>query len=177
MADKWGEFIRNMLLLVKQQTPVQTLWATCKEIQWEEKTMTVTTVLGDLDMWDCWLGFGSVMYRPKIGTKCLLGLVDNNPGLTYLIFATEVEEIHFNTDKLIINDGKNGGLIKIEELKKELNKTKALLDSFFTVLKTWVPPGADNGVGATAMFSALKLAAADKETGDYSKLENDKVKH
>lgn len=166
-GDKWGEVIQNLILLMKKQIPVQTCWVTAKEIQWEEGTMTCTDILSDLDMWDVFLGLGSVKIKPKIGSKCLLGIVNNNEGLGYLIFAEEIDEIAITSDLVNINDGKNGGLIKIEELVKKINALEERLNTHQHSYATPSGPAI-----TTANPTEIPLAATKK-----SELENPKVKH
>jgi len=79
-------------------------------------------------------------------------------------------------DGTIEINGKNfGGLIKIEELKAQLEKNREILQTFLAVLATPVnEPGAGN---PSAFQAALLAALAGKVPGNYSNIENAKVNH
>jgi len=73
-------------------------------------------------------------------------------------------------------NGKNlGGLIKINELKAQLEKNRVILQTILTVLATPVnEPGAGN---PSAFQAALLAALTGKVPGDFSNIENTKVNH
>ena len=75
----------------------------------------------DLDFHNIALGLGSFDCKPKIGSACLIGMIDNNTTTSFLIMAEEVEEIDVNVKdcQLKIN---NGFL-----LKKQNETLKALM--------------------------------------------------
>ena len=74
-----------------------------------------------------------------------------------------------------INGSDYGGLIKIEELKKQLQKNTAILNGLLGVLKV---PAAEPGNGSPSVFQAALLGAiGTMQTGDFSNIENNKVVH
>ena len=83
-------------------------------------------------------------------------------------------EASIKADAIKINGDSFGGLIKIEELKKELQKNNIILD---IILKICTPIN-EAGNGAPSSFQAsLMSALAGKQVGDFNNMENDKVKH
>ena len=74
-----------------------------------------------------------------------------------------------------LNGSDFGGLIKIEELKMQLQKNTAILNGILETLKA---PVTEPGNGAPSVFqAALITAVGAMQTGDFSNIENKKVKH
>lgn len=77
--------------------------------------------------------------------------------------------------KTEINGSDYGGLIKIEELKMQLQKNTAILNGLLGVLKA---PVTEPGNGSPSVFQAALLdAIGTMQTGDFSNIENKKVVH
>lgn len=77
--------------------------------------------------------------------------------------------------KTEINGSDYGGLIKIEELKMQLQKNTAILNGLLGVLKA---PVTEPGNGSPSVFQAALLSAiGTMQTGDFSNIENKKVVH
>ena len=93
--------------LQKNNTPTQTVWVEVKEVDWDEKTMVALGIDDELEYYDVLLGLGSVDVKPKVGSNCLIGFINNSETLPFLIMAEVVEEIDVNVDKcqFNINDG------------------------------------------------------------------------
>lgn len=89
-----SEFNQLISQKIRELIPVQTAWATAKEVDWDKKTMTATGLVDDLDYHNVLLGIGGDFKKPKAGTKCLIGIVSNSAN-AFLITADEVEEIVF----------------------------------------------------------------------------------
>lgn len=68
-----------------------------------------------------------------------------------------------------------GGLIKIEELKKELDIVTDRLDTLYDAINNATPVPQDGGAGLQATMKVTLATQIDKE--DYSNIENEKVKH
>ena len=77
--------------------------------------------------------------------------------------------------KVEINGSDYGGLIKIEELKLQLQKNTAILSGLLGVLKA---PVMEQGNGSPSAFQAALITAIGAlQTGDFSNIENKKVVH
>ncbi|MDQ8012045.1 MAG: hypothetical protein REI96_06335 [Flavobacterium nitrogenifigens] len=107
---------------IKELIPVQTVWAVVKDVDWENKTMTATGEIDDLDYYDVLLGIGDHYHKPKIGAKCLIGSIGNSAN-TFLFSADEVEETIFKRGDSELTIKAEGFIIKQsdESLKKVLN--------------------------------------------------------
>lgn len=74
-----------------------------------------------------------------------------------------------------LNGSEFGGLVKIEELKLQLQKNTLILQGILSALKV---PVSEAGNGAPSAFqAALMTAVGTMQTGDFSNIENKKVKH
>ncbi|MEL3907905.1 MAG: hypothetical protein P1P64_02690 [Treponemataceae bacterium] len=92
------------------------------------------------------------------------------------VWAEDGANIIVRADKTLeLNGTDYGGLIKIEELKKELEKINAFLRAFVNVLKVPTP---EPGNGSPSAFQAvLNSSLSSMPFADFSQIENDKVKH
>lgn len=91
------------------------------------------------------------------------------------IYTEGGAKIVLHEDEICLNGDADGGLIKIKELKKELEKNNQILQTILNVCNSQVPePG--NGT-PSAFQQALNIALIGKQTGDFSNIENEKVKH
>lgn len=106
---------------------------------------------------------------PVKNTYVLLAFIENSETDAIVIAYSEIE-------KIVINNGKNGGLIKIKELEKELKKINSILQAMMNVIKGSAIPEPGNG-SPSAFQTALKGALAGKILPDYSKIENKKILH
>lgn len=77
MSRALEEFTELMRKTSKNNIPIQTEWCIVKEVDWEEKTMTATSNLNNLDYFDVLLGLGSIYKHPKIGALALVGFIAN----------------------------------------------------------------------------------------------------
>lgn len=117
------EFVRLQKEQGKAAVKPQLVWATVKTVDWSKKTMVATDLIDELDYYDVLLGIGSIYKKPKIGAKCLLGVLGNKASATFLIETQEVEEIVVKSDKTIFKIKENGFILEQNEdsLKSVLN--------------------------------------------------------
>jgi hypothetical protein len=122
---------------------------------------------------------------PEVGSDVFISAIGNNRNWAFVslyskikkylivcsngvkIEITENGELHLNGDSL-------GGLIKINELKAELNKTNDVLLAIVQALSTWTVVPNDGGAALKVMANTLLTG---KSVGNYSNIENVKVKH
>ena len=169
---QYDELKRILREGAKEEVPIQTVWVTVKTVDWDARTMACEDYEG-LEIFDVKLGLGTVLIKPKVGTRALIGLVENRSADGFLIECTEAEELYFNADKITFKGQDNGGLVKIKELVAQVNKNSQLLTQIKMVFQTWAAVQGDGG-------AALKLAAAaftNLPVADLANIENKDVNH
>jgi len=127
--------------LQTSKIPTQTVLVEVKEVNWDERTMTVIGVTDELEYYDVLLGLGSVNVKPKIGSSCLIGFINNSETLPFLIMADQVEEIEIKSDQcqFKVNDGfllkkQNETMAKLmSDLLKEIQKMKFTTNTGSTI--------------------------------------------
>lgn len=82
----------------KEGIPVVTAWCEVKEVDWNSKTMTATGIMDNLDYNEVLLGIGNLFLKPALKSKCLIGLIENNPAAAFLIDCEFVEAVEIKTD-------------------------------------------------------------------------------
>ncbi len=121
---------------------------------------------------------------PKVGSIVLFGLVENNPSDAVVIAYSEIEKIEVKIEDNsflidnkghVFNGGNFGGLIKIQELTKQLAKMTTRIDGIIDAINKGVPVPQDGG---TALHISIKTALTTLvDVEDFGGIENEKVKH
>lgn len=104
---------------------------------------------------------------PVVGSTVLVGSIGNKVGVRAVIMFSQVSEV-------LINNGDNGGLINIQTLITELNKTNEVVNAIKDSLLNWTPVPNDGG-SALQVYANTQLAG--KATGEFDNMEDTKVKH
>lgn len=123
MSSAIDEFQR---LLKEQQTKAvnpQLIWGVVVAVDWDKKTMTAKSVVDGLKYFNVLLGLGSFYRKPKVGTKCLLGVLGNKKAATFLIEAEAFEESVITSLNTEFTIKENGFIVKQgdQSLKTILN--------------------------------------------------------
>jgi len=123
MSKALDEFTRLLKEQGKSHVKPQLVWATVKSVDWDKKVMVATDLIDDLDYYDVLLGIGAVYQKPKVGTKCLLGVLGNKAAATFLVESESVEETIYKSDKTTFVIKESGFVIQQNEesLKSVLN--------------------------------------------------------
>lgn len=82
-----------------------------------------------------------------------------------------------NNGTLELNGKSLGGLTKTKELKTQLDKNSAILQSLLAVINSAAPIPEPGSGSPSALQAAFKVAVAGKVPGDFSQIESDKVFH
>jgi len=127
---------------VKAHMPVQTIWAECASVNIQEGTMVATREGLDYD--HVLLGLGADITVPEVGSKVLLGLIENKGVATFLVYAEKIALRRINGEAF-------GGLVKVEELVAEINAIKQDLNLLKTAMSTWVVVPTDGGATLKAV--------------------------
>lgn len=115
--------------LMKNNIPVQTVWVEVSEVDWEERTMTAIGIDDEVEYFDVLLGLGSLDMKPKEGSNCLIGIIENSNTVSFLIVADEIEEFEINVEDCQLNI--NEGFL----LKKENETLKKLMSDLIKAIK------------------------------------------
>jgi hypothetical protein len=122
MSKALEEFKELMQKSAKNQVPIQTEWCEVKEVDWNDKTMTATSLLNGLEYFDVLLGLGSIFRKPKVGTKVLVGMIANKEAC-FLIDCEAFEEMTIVSEKSLFTIKEEGFIVKQkdESLRVVLN--------------------------------------------------------
>ena len=124
----------------------------------EEEKVVASLVIGE--------GSKGVVQVPKVGSMVLVGMIGNANG--FLLMSEE-------NDKIIINGGENKGLVKIEELKENLEKMTKRIDGIIEAIKGGVCVPKDGGSSLQQTITARLNSLTDKE--QFDAIEDEKVLH
>lgn len=166
------ETLNEFKMLFKQHLnnnkQAQIKLALCKNVNWDERTMTAVGINDNLEYYDVWLGLGAISVKPKVNTECLIGIVEGQDNVSFLIDASEVEEI-------IYNGGELGGLCNVPELRKQLKKLTARVDGIVDALKNSAIAAQDGGLTYKTNIGIALNLLTDKE--DFNDIEDVNIKH
>jgi hypothetical protein len=108
---------------IKELIPVQTVWAICKTVSEQDKTMNALGVTDDLMYHNVYLGDDDNYAKPEIGSKVLIGKIENQDANFFLINARAIVEFQFKSGNALIKLNPSGLTVsnQNENLKKVLN--------------------------------------------------------
>lgn len=159
----------------RSMLPEQLTLVTVKEVDEQKLTCTCTIITEDIDIYDVSLTpvidteASQITTIPTIGTKALMAIVGNDIRNCYLVSSQAAKQV-------IIRGGDLGGMVKVKELKKELEKTHNLLAALLQVING--APIPEPGTGSPSAFqTVLKTAIASFSLGQFDDIENEKVTH
>ena len=147
-GQELNEFTKLLDLKAKGNAKVQTHWVEVVEVDWNTKTMTAKGLTDDLEFYDVLLGLGVFYKKPKVGAKCLIGLILNNEAATFLIEAEAVDELFIEVGTSTFKIDANGFLVKRdnETLKKVLNDLIVELNKIIVIQGTSINVPAMNAI-------------------------------
>lgn len=173
--DKFVDSLKRTGEKVKQ---AQIRFVECVSVDWNNKTMDAKGTGDGIEYYDVTLGFGYTDIKPVVGTTCLIGVIDGNEVVTFLINAEEVELVETKAENIVFNGGKNAGLVNVPELTAKLNAIEKDLNMVKMIFAAWVPPvppAIDNGA---ALKTAIATWAGQQFTVTMQPdIEDIKIKH
>lgn len=111
---------------------------------------------------------GEMLVTPKVGSAVTVGSLSGDLAQLVVLQVDHIETI-------VINGGKLGGLINIEQLTEKLNTIEDDINSLKNVMSSWTPVAQDGGAALKASVSTWADQALTKsQRGDY---EDETVKH
>lgn len=186
LSEEIAKLRQSIHQMIQENTPVLTIWCTVKSVDWDNKTMVATGTTDKLDYNDVLLGLDSVAKKPKVGTKCLIGLIENKDAQSFMITCDELDAVEFQTTEAALkwkaeddtwtwNDGSNEGMVKVIELTNDLKAIQQDLNTIKQVFSSWNPIANDGGAAlksAASVWASQNLTESNKDN-----LQNNKIKH
>ncbi len=110
-------------------------------------------------------GIDGLLIIPTVGSQVVITPIGKSK-IYYISMFSSIKEV-------IYQNGQNGGLIKIEELKSQLNKVSKRIDDIISALNQASP---DSSTGTfKASLTPLLSSIQDKE--NFADIENENFKH
>lgn len=119
---------------------------------------------------------GSLLVKGSTGSSIHLEAGENGAMRLNGLPSVPVEINSVQEGEVIINGGNNGGMTITPTLRAELQKNNAILQALLNVINGAPIPEPGQG-SPSALQSALSGAVTGRQVGDFSQIENDKVKH
>jgi len=124
---------------------------------------------------------GGNLIVPKKGSTVIVSMLDNGNGcvsmfseVEYFLFTADNSSLKIEKNKITMNDGSLGGLVKIETLTTKLNNLETKVNDVIAKLKAVVIPLAPSG---TYPLSTDFASVSDLTKTKKSDIENTKIKH
>lgn len=157
---------------ISDMLPVQVEYGTVKKVDWDAKVCDVTDNDG-LIREKVLISINrskADVKKPKVGSLVLVGLIENQDGVAFLLSIQEFEQWHLNGDEF-------GGLPNWLELQKQLEIERDRVDGIIKALNSGVA-AAGSMDGGTALIASIKaLLAPIVQKANYSKVESKTIKH
>lgn len=151
--------------------------AEVKSVDKEKRTCVVVPLNGQVELTDVRLqsiqsSTSGIYLEPAIGSYVIVGFIDENEA--FIALTEKIEEIEIIASGTVkINGDEFGGLVKINELKSQIEKNTNLLKAIQNAFSLWIPVTSDGGAN-------LKLASAsfiNLGTANLENIENEKIRH
>lgn len=118
-----------------------------------------------------------MLLTPKVGSCVLVADLSGGDKRDFaVVMLSEVQKVELTADEVKLNGGSNGGLVKIEELTKQLN---GLIDKFNNHTHSGVIIAVGGGSGAPAVGTQGNSGTPTSTAAqfDQSKYEDTTIKH
>ncbi len=171
MTRQGEELIRQMKALSKCPWIVEA--ATVKEVDEDNLSCVVELLVDETEIPNVRLKAGidnvtdGMVQIPEVDSVVLIGMINNDYNNRCVVAFSKVT-------KTLFNGGDSGGLINIQTLIDNLNKTNDVVNAIKNSLTGWTPVANDGGAALKALATTQLTG---KVTGDFSDMEDTKVKH
>lgn len=146
----------------------QLRWVTATTIDKVNLMMDAIGVSDNLEYYGIQTGMGAFDIFPKVGTNCLVGIVEGQETDAFLLSAEAIEEVRIKAGTSItFNDGKLGGLVRVEALTKVINDMVGKFNAH-THQVNGVAPGSGSVIAPAPISTMSSL--------QQSQIENERVK-
>lgn len=107
---------------------------------------------------------------PELGSSVLVGLIGNDSDTAYIVKCSKVE-------KIIINNGGLGGLVKIEELRESFDSIKDYIDSLQSAISSaFTSVGEASAASGSAARTTFEASMIGRSI-EIKNMEDTKVTH
>ena len=142
----------------------------CKVSEVSGEVAELAPLNGDASLFDVKLLAGTsatpLLITPVVGSTVIATFLSKDTA--FISLYSEIESVQIMGDQF-------GGLIKIEELIKNLDKLTARVDGIIDAIKNGVPIPTDGGAGLQTTIKVALALLVDKE--DFTTMENENIKH
>lgn len=171
--------LREAIKRIAENEQTDNYWAVVKSVNTENETCVVEKIKSGLVIEEISMSINKngVVIIPAVGSKVIVQNVDGSKLQGFLLFVELIDSITIRYNESILIGGDNfGGLTKTLELKENLQKNNNLIEALIHVINGAPVPEPGNG-SPSALQTALKSAIAGKTLGDFSNIENERIKH
>lgn len=139
----------------------QIRFAECVSVDWKNKTMDAKGTGDGVEYLDVMLGFGYIDIKPAIGSLCLIGIIEGQEVVSFLMNAGEIELAEINGAQIIFNGGTHLGIPMSPEVTQRLNLIEK---AFNSLLEEYREHNHAHPQGPTTGFITPPTTAGLKET-------------
>jgi hypothetical protein len=152
------EYLRLFKRHLNGSARAQIKGVVCKSVDWEGRTFEAVDE-NDLPYHHIACGLGALMVKPAVGSDCIIAIIDGESSVAWLLCTDEADE-------MVFRDGKNGGLINIDDLVMKINTIEKEINNLKTVFSSWVTVPNDGGAAlktAVAGWTAQTISLTQKQ--------------
>lgn len=108
------------------------------------------------------IGDSTLRVKPVVGSTAVIGYIDGNLNTPYFVAYGSVESVSFRVgestldvtaDKITLNGGELGGLVRVSTLTDRLNAIERDINTLKNLVTTWTPVPTDGGASLKAFTS------------------------
>lgn len=122
---------------------------------------------------------------PMVGSSVIIGMLNGDPNAWTVLHVERIERWFLNlpgkasiearpNGNVLINGESYGGLVKVQELRSELQKVNTFLITLRTAITAAVPAPGDGGA---AIKAAVASAIQTLQLPTYTSIESQRTKH
>lgn len=171
--DKLASSFQRRVEMSQQGQTAQIRLVECVSVDWDNKTMEAKGAADDVPYFDVSLGYGSLYIKPAPDTPCIIGMIEGENVNSFLIEAETIELIECTSDSIVLNEGKNKGMVKVVELTERLNAIEKAHNSFLNEYKN------HNHLHPQGNTTGFIMPSSQNEISETNQddIENPDVKH
>ena len=118
-------------------------------------------------------GTQGIIFKLKKDSFVIVSRISGSDEL-FVSMMSEIEKIEIIVDEIVINEGKNDGLVKIHKLEQNLENIKTYLSTLNAAIATGLGSTVSNGGVAAATTFTTTMQGTPLT---FENMENDKIKH